>query len=266
MTRSYKKNFGILIIVIILVVSLIGPYLPYHDPFSINLEEGLSPPSSSHLLGQDKLGRDVLSRLIHGARLSLEVGIITVSISLLIGLLLGSVVSFTRPLIGEFIMRLSDIVQAFPGILLAIALASILGPSKNNVILSLSLLGWVGYFRLTRAELLKWKNSTLVMAERCIGASTMRILAIHLLPKIIPILSIQALFGMASAVMAEGALSFLGIGVSLPHPSLGNMIAEARPFIAIAPYLTLFPGFTIMLLILGLHLLGDAMLHPDKEC
>ena len=250
---------GAIIIVILALTALFAPFLAPHDPFVQNLEEGLNGPSWKHLLGQDKLGRDILSRIIFGSRISILVGMVTVAISASFGIVVGSSSGFAGGLADEIVMRIMDILQAFPGILLAIAVMAVRGPGLNNVIIALCVFGWVGYARLVRAQTLSLREREYVLAALALGASNFRIIRKHLLPNLMAPVIVQATFGMATAILAEAGLSFLGLGTQPPQPSWGSMLSEGRQFLLIAPHLTTFPGIAIMLVTLGFNFLGDGL-------
>jgi peptide/nickel transport system permease protein len=205
------------------------------------------------------LGRDILARVISGARVSLLIGLVVVSVSASIGALMGSLAGYYGGIVDEVIGRVIDILLAFPGLLLAIALVAMLGPSLTNVALALSLIGWVGYARVVRAPGLQAREFEYVAAARAIGAATPRILIRHVLPAALPALTVQATLGMAGAILSEAALSFLGLGVQPPTPSWGAMLNYGRAHVLDAPHLTVFPGLAIALLVLGLNLLGDSL-------
>jgi len=250
---------GAMILLLLLGVALLGPAIAPHSPTEQHLEQDLLSPSQDHLLGTDKLGRDILSRILYGSRISLLVGASTVGVSLLIGLSIGSLSGYCGGWVDQLLMRLVDILMAFPGILLAIAFTAVLGPGLNHVILALCLIGWTGYARLVRGEILALREREFILAARALGGSPGRIIVLHLLPHLLPPLLIQATFGMAAAIIAEGSLSFLGLGVQPPTPSWGSMLNEGRQFLLVAPHLTTFPGLAIMITVLGLNLVGDGM-------
>jgi peptide/nickel transport system permease protein len=235
----------------------IAPSVAPLDPLTQHLEEDLRPPSRKYPCGQDKLGRDVLARLVHGARISLAVGVSVVAVSLTLGVILGAMAGIAGGRVDRTIMGLVDILLAFPGLLLAIALAAVLGPSLRNVVLSLSVLGWTGYARLARGQILSLREREFVLATRALGARPLRIVRLHLLPSLLGVLVVQATFGVAGAIVAEGSLSFLGLGVPPPLPSWGAMLADARAYVLVAPHLTVFPAVALMLTVLGVNLLGD---------
>jgi peptide/nickel transport system permease protein len=246
----------------LLLLALAGaaaPLIAPGDPYATALRERLAPARRGHPLGQDTLGRDLLARVLYGARISLVVGAATVAISLAAGVSIGAVAGFAGGWIDEAVARLIDVLLAFPGLLLAIALAAVLGPSLGNVVLALSVLGWTGYARLARAEVTSLRRREFVQAAAALGARPLRILVRHLLPLAAPALLVQATFGMAGAIVAEASLSFLGLGAPPPLPSWGSMIDEGRAFALVAPRLVIWPGLALATTILALQLLGDGL-------
>jgi peptide/nickel transport system permease protein len=239
--------------------ALLAPRIAPFDPSAQALDSGLSGASAAHWLGQDRLGRDILSRLLFGARISLAVGLGTVALSIVPGTLAGALSGFFGGRIDAFFMRICDLLLAFPGLLLAIAVTAMLGPSLPNVIFALSALGWVGYARLIRGQVLKVRETEYVQAARSVGATPFRLLARHVLPNALSPLIVEATFGIGRAVVAEAGLSFLGLGVSPPTPSWGSMIAEGRHFLFVAPHLTLAPGLAIMLTVMAFNFAGDGL-------
>ncbi len=225
----------------------------------IDLATGLAPPSASHLLGQDKLGRDVFARTLAGARVSLTVAAAAVAVSVTIGTGVGALAGFAGGAADVIVMRIVDILLAFPGLLLAIALAGALGPGTANVIVALSVIGWTGYARLVRGEVRRIRAREHVAAAVALGVPGHLVLWRHVLPLVAAPVAVQATFGAAAAVVAEASLSFLGVGVQPPSPSWGSMLAEARSFVVEAPHLVVAPGVAITLFVLVLHLLGDAL-------
>ena len=250
---------GLLIVVLFAAVAVFAPSLAPQGPTTQNLSEDLRPPGSEHLLGQDKLGRDVLSRVIYGARVSLLVGVLVVSISATVGLGIGALAGYAGGRTDELLMRGIDILLAFPGIVLAIGLSAVLGPSLRNVLVALCAIGWTGYARLVRGEVLAWREREFVSAAIALGARPLRVVGRHIIPQLLSPLVVQATFGMAGAIVAEASLSFLGLGVQPPTPSWGAMVNEGRSFLLIAPHVALFPGLAMMLTVLGLNLLGDGL-------
>jgi len=250
---------GLAILVLMICIAVLAPVLASYDPNVQNLSQGLSGPSLEHPLGQDKMGRDILSRLIYGSRISLYVGLTTALISLMIGAVVGTACGYWGGPADEILTRIIDILLAFPGILLALALMATLGPSINNVIMALCAVGWVGYARLARAQALALKERDFVLAARGLGSKTPHIIFHHLIPNLIAPLMVEATFGIGSAIVGEAGLSFLGLGVQPPTPSWGSMLNEGRQFLLVAPHLTLFPGMAIMLVVLGVNFFGDGL-------
>jgi peptide/nickel transport system permease protein len=253
------RNVGAVIVALAVLAAVIGPWLVPFDPSAQELALRLEGPSRLHWLGLDELGRDILARLMSGARVSLVVGLVVVSVSASVGALMGSLAGYYGGIVDEVISRVIDILLAFPGLLLAIALVAVLGPSLTNVALALSLIGWVGYARVVRAQVLQAREFEYVAAARAIGAATPRILIRHVLPAALPALTVQATLGMGGAILSEAALSFLGLGVQPPTPSWGAMLNYGRAHVLDAPHLTVFPGLAIALVVLGLNLLGDSL-------
>jgi peptide/nickel transport system permease protein len=245
--------------VLLALVGAAAPLLARGDPYATVLRERLAPARPGHPLGQDTLGRDVLARLLHGTRISLAVGAATVVISLLVGVSIGAAAGWAGGWMDEALARVIDVFLAFPGLLLAIALAAVLGPSLGNVVLALSALGWTGYARLARVEVASLRRRDFVQGATALGAGPVRILLRHVLPLTAPALLVQATFGMAGAIVAEASLSFLGLGAPPPLPSWGAMIDEGRPFLLVAPRLVLWPGLALATTVLLLQLLGDGL-------
>src|SRR5574341_1406236 len=250
---------GIIILASLLGLAALAPLIAPHSPSEQNLGQDLLPSSGEHLLGTDKLGRDILSRILYGARVSALVGTSTVAVSVLIGIMVGSLSGYFGGWVDQLLMRVVDILMAFPGILLAIAFTAVLGPGLDHVILALGLIGWTGYARLVRAEILAIREREFIQAARALGGSPGRVIFMHMLPNLLPPLLIQATFGVAAAIIAEGSLSFLGLGAQPPTPSWGSMLNEGRQFLLVAPHLTTCPGLAIMLTVLGLNLVGDGL-------
>jgi len=256
---SLSVRFGLVLVVSILLVALLAPWISPQDPDQLNLSRRLEAPSGEHPLGLDELGRDVLSRLIHGARVSVAVGLSVVLLSGALGTAVGSIGGYVGGRLDGALMRLTDVFLAFPGILLAIALVAVLGPALEHVILALVTIGWVGYARLVRGQVLQLREQEFVVAAQSQGLPTTRILIRHVLPNVLPILVVQASLGMAAAILAEASLSFLGLGIQPPTSSWGAMINAGRSHLLDAPHLTLFPGVAILLTVMGLNFLGDGL-------
>ncbi len=250
---------GLLLVVSVMLCAVLAPVLAPQSPTEQVLAEGLKGPSPAHPFGQDRLGRDLLSRTLYGARVSFWVATVAVSISLGIGLLIGAIAGYFGGWTDELLMRLVDVLQAFPGILLAIAFAAILGPSITNVVVALSLIGWVGYARLARGQILVVREMEFVAAARALGGRDMRVIVRHLLPNIIGPILVEASFGFAAMMIAEASLSFIGLGAQPPTPSWGAMLNEARQYLLVAPHLTIFPGLAIVATVMGFNFLGDGL-------
>jgi peptide/nickel transport system permease protein len=253
------RYVGALIVGVIVAAAIVGPWLVPFDPAAQELALRLEGPTWLHWLGLDELGRDILARVLTGARVSLLVGLVVVSVSASIGAALGAIAGYYGGVIDEVVSRVMDVLLAFPGLLLAIAVVAVLGPSLANVVLALTLIGWVGYARVVRGQVLQAREFEYVAAARAIGAGTPRILIRHILPAAFPALSVQATLGMGGAILSEAALSFLGLGVQPPTPSWGAMINYGRAHVLDAPHLTVFPGLAIAAVVLGLNLLGDSL-------
>jgi len=253
-------SFGVVLVVVFAIFALFAPWIAPQDPAFINLPIRLNGPSSAHWFGADELGRDILSRVIYGARISMLVGSCVVATSLALGLIIGSIAGYY----GGFIDRFVNIVvmnafMSFPGILLAIAFVAFRGPGIFNLVLALSLGGWVGYARLVRAQVLAAREREFVEAARALGASDLRIIVRHILPNIIQPVIVQAAIGMAGAILAEATMSFLGLGVPPPTASWGAMLNDGRAHLFDAPHLVLFPALAVMLAVLSFNFIGDAL-------
>ncbi len=239
--------------------ALIAPLFIAADPFQIDLRLILAGPSHGHPLGCDALGRDVLARVLWGARLSLGVSAVVIAVSLSIGSIIGGAAALAGGRIDQLLMRGVDVLLAFPGILLAIALAAILGPGIIDLMIALAAIGWTGYARLVRGEVLSLRERDYVIAAGALGASPARLLFRHLLPGLAGPVAVQATFGIGGIIVAEAALSFLGLGARPPAPTWGNMLDEGRAFLLVAPHLTTAPGVAIGLAVLGFNFLGDGL-------
>ena len=250
---------GAIIVAATAVAALIGPWLTPFDPAAQELPLRLAGPTAAHPFGLDELGRDILARVLAGARISFAVGLAVVSVSASVGTVLGAIAGYFGGVIDDLISRIIDILLAFPGLLLAIALVAVLGPSLANVLLALTVIGWVGYARLVRGQVLRAREFEYVQAARALGASIPRILWRHVIPSAIPAVVVQATLGMAGAIIGEAALSFLGLGVQPPTPSWGTMLNGGRAHLLDAPHLTIFPGVAIALLVLGFNFVGDGL-------
>ncbi len=251
-------RFSLVVMVLWALVAMVAPMLPL-QPDLIDLPRILHGPGAEGWLGADELGRPVLDRMLLGARTSFLVAVGVVTISVLVGSLLGAAAAYSGGLPDQLLVRLVDIFLAFPGILLAIALAGVMGPGIENVIIALSLVGWVGFARLARAQVLSLKGRDHVLAAVALGQGRAYIIRRHLLPLIVAPLIVEATFGVAGIVIAEAGLSFLGLGVQPPDASWGSMIRDGARYMLVAPHLVLAPGIAVMLVVLAVNLLGDRL-------
>lgn len=250
---------GAILLLAIVVIALVGPLLVPYSPTTISLPTLLESPSSQHLFGTDQLGRDILARVIHGAQISLGIGLLVTAISLVLGTLLGLLAGYSGGALDLFFVWLFDTALAIPGLLLAIAIIAVLGPSTLNLIIALSVMGWVGYARLARGLTLRAREVDYVAAAQVSGAGNMRILMVHILPNIAGPLIVQATIGMAGVIITESTLSFLGLAGEVDAPSWGAMLNDGLGYILVAPHLTIFPGIAIALAVLALNFLGDGL-------
>ena len=251
-------RLGAALVLLVVLVAVVVPWVSPYDPAFQLLADRLTPPSLAHPLGLDELGRDMLVRIAIGARLSLAVGLSVVAVSASVGTWLGAVAGYRGGWLDQALSRVMDVLLAFPGLLLAIALVAMLGPGLWHVWLALVSIGWVGYARLVRGLVLKLRELDYVQAARALGASRWWIVRRHLVPAVLPAVLVQATTGMAGVMLSEASLSFLGLGVQPPVPSWGTMLSGGRAHILDAPHVTIVPGLAIALLVLGLNLLGDA--------
>jgi peptide/nickel transport system permease protein len=258
--RQPLAVLGVVLVSIFVLCALFAPWLSPHPPAQLNLAGRLLPPSHQHWFGTDELGRDILSRIVYGARISMTVATSVVALSLLLGVLTGLISGFyggwTDTILNVYV---NNAFLALPGILLAIAFVAFVGPGLLNLIFALSISGWVGYSRLVRAQVMSIKEREFVEAARALGASNLRILCLHILPNIVQPVLVQAAVGMAGAVLAEATLSFLGLGIPPPAPSWGSMLNDARSHLFDAPHLTVFPAIAVMLAVLSFNFIGDAL-------
>jgi ABC-type dipeptide/oligopeptide/nickel transport system permease subunit len=259
--RDFRAWFGIGVVVVLALLALLAPVVARHDPLAIDLVNQLQGPSATHWLGTDIQGRDVWSRLVYGSRVSLSAGVVSQLIALLLGLTLGLAAGYRGGWVDELVMRLADVTLAFPTLLLLIAMAAALQPSLGVVFLTIGVVGWAGMARLVRGQVLVVRQLEFVQASRALGARDVRIVLQHVLPSVIAPVLIAATLGVAAAIMAESALSFLGLGVQPPTPSWGSMIADGRDLNQLrhAPWTSVAPGFAIGAAVLGFNLLGDAL-------
>ncbi|RJP60784.1 MAG: ABC transporter permease [Deltaproteobacteria bacterium] len=261
--RRFRKNrlaaSGTLIVLLLFLVAALAPYISPYDIGDINTKNALQPPSRDHLLGTDQLGRDVLSRMIWGSRISLLVGFVAVGIAIVIGTFLGALAGFYGKWVDNVIMRFVDIMLCFPTFFLILAVIAILEPSIWNIMIVIGVTSWMGVTRLVRAEFLSLKERDFVKAARATGAKNPRIIFLHILPNALSPIWVSATLGVAAAILTESALSFLGIGVQPPTPSWGNILTAGKDNIEIAWWLSLYPGLAILITVLGYNLLGEGI-------
>lgn len=259
--RDPRAMLGIAVVAVMVITAALAPLVSGYDPTRIDLANQLLPPSSTHWLGTDVQGRDVWTRLVFGARVSLTVGLLSQGIALALGLTLGLIAGFHGRWVDEVIMRLADVTLAFPTLLLLIAMVAAFQPSLTVVLVTIGVVGWAGMARLVRGQVLVVRQLEYVQAVRALGAGDVRILLRHILPNVVAPVVIAATLGVAGAIMAEAALSFLGLGVQPPTPSWGAMIADGRDLAQLrdAPWTSVFPGAAIGAAVLGFNLLGDAL-------
>lgn len=250
---------GFIIILLIFVLAMLAPVIAPYDPNEINVKAILLGPSMQHWMGTDGLGRDVLSRMLHGGRISLLVGLVAVGISTLIGILLGAIAGFYRGWVDVFIMRLVDVMLSIPSFFLILAVIAFLTPSIINIMIVIGLTSWMGVTRLVRAEFLSLCEREYVMASRTLGARDYRLIFRHLLPNSLTPIIVSAVLGVAGAVLMESGLSFLGLGVQAPQASWGNILTDGKEYIQFAWWLSLFPGLAILITVLGYNLLGEGL-------
>ena len=256
-----RARFGIAVVATMGIAAIAAPLIAVHDPLAIDLSNYLQKPSGAHWLGTDVQGRDIWARLVYGARVSLTVGFISQGIALFLGVSLGLLAGYYGRWVDEVVMRLADVTLAFPTLLLLIAMVAAFQPSMGVVFATIGVVGWAGMARLVRGQVLVVRQLEYVHAIRALGAKDIRVMLQHVLPNVIAPVVIAATLGVAGAIMAEAALSFLGLGVPPPTPSWGSMIADGRDLDQLrrAPWTSVFPGIAIGAAVLGFNLLGDAL-------
>ncbi len=261
--RYFKRNRlalgGLFVIVLIFLVAGSAPWIAPHDPGKTDISLKLKPPSLRHPLGTDQLGRDVLSRMLYGSRISLSVGFVAVAISLFIGILVGAVAGYYGRWVDSLLMRFVDIMLCFPTFFLILTVVALLGPSIFNIMLVIGITSWMGTSRFVRAEFLSLRERDFVQAARALGVKDGRIIFRHILPNGLAPVFVTATLDVASAILVEAGLSFLGFGVQPPAPSWGNILTEGRTYIFDAWWLTLFPGLAILITVLSFNLFGEGL-------
>ena len=258
-SRNTLSVIGAAVVLSLITISLLAPFLSPYDPTTIDVYNVLSPPGKTHWLGTDELGRDLLSRIIWGSRVSLKVGVVAVSIALMIGILVGSVAGFYGGKVDAVLMRFVDIMLAFPTFFLILAVIAILEPNIYTIMAVIGVTGWMDVARLVRAEFLSLKERDFVDAGRAIGISNARLIFRHILPNALSPVFVAATFGVAGAILTESGLSFLGLGVQPPDPSWGNILTSGKDNIEIAWWLSLYPGLAILITVLSYNLVGEGL-------
>ncbi len=261
--KRFRKNglalVGALIVIFLFIIALMAPVISPYDPGQINIKRVLQEPTAEHIFGTDSLGRDVLSRMIWGSRISLLVGFVAVGIATLIGIFLGALAGYYGRWVDNLIMRFVDIMLCFPTFFLILAVIALLEPNIWNIMIIIGITGWMGVARLVRAEFLSLKERDFTVAEKALGAKDFRIIFRHILPNAMAPILVSATLGVAGAILTESALSFLGIGVQPPTPSWGNILTAGKDNIEIAWWLSLYPGLAILMTVLGYNLLGEGI-------
>ena len=261
--KRFRKNglalVGALIVIFLFIIALMAPVISPYDPGQINIKRVLQEPTAEHIFGTDSLGRDVLSRMIWGSRISLLVGFVAVGIATLIGIFLGALAGYYGRWVDNLIMRFVDIMLCFPTFFLILAVIALLEPNIWNIMIIIGITGWMGVARLVRAEFLSLKERDFTVAEKALGAKNFRIIFRHILPNAMAPILVSATLGVAGAILTESALSFLGIGVQPPTPSWGNILTAGKDNIEIAWWLSLYPGLAILITVLGYNLLGEGI-------
>ena len=257
--RHRSGMVGLVIILLMSLVALFSPILAPFDPLEIHAEDRFHVPEAPYYLGADEFGRDILSRILLGSRLAFSVGLVSVGISTAVGVTIGLVVGYKGGKLDSVIMRIFDALLAFPVILLAIVILAVLGPGSNNAILAIAIVTTPAFARLTRANVMVEKHKEYIEVSKALGANTSRIIFRHIFPNVASTIVVQITITMASAILLESALSFLGLGTPLPAPSWGSMLSIGRGFLHVAPWYSIFPGLAVMILIMGFYLLGDGL-------
>jgi peptide/nickel transport system permease protein/oligopeptide transport system permease protein len=250
---------GLALVLIVVLAGLLAPLISRYDPYAIDMDNALRPPDVAHPFGTDAFGRDVLTRVMYGARFSLQVGVVSRLIALVIGTILGLLAGYYGRRTDRWVMRLADVTLAYPGLLLLIAVMAAVGPSKAALFVALGVVGWAGVARLVRAQVLTIKEREYVLAIRSLGASNTTVIVRHVLPNVLTPIIVIFSMGLGASIMAESSLSFLGLGAQPPTASWGSMISSGIDYLRVAPWLSLAPGIVVTLTVLGFNLLGDAL-------
>ncbi len=257
---SHKSGaVGLIIVVLVFFAGMAAPFIAPFDPLAIDMDHSLLPPSFPHVMGTDFFGRDIFSRLIYGARISLVVSVLSRIIAVILGTFLGILAGYRGGRIDNIIMRFADVTMAYPGLLLLIAVMAVVGPSVTSLFVAIGIVGWAGVARIVRSQVLSLKEREYILAVRSLGGSGWEIALRHLLPNCLPQLLVIFSMGLGGAIMAESSLSFLGLGAQPPDPSWGSMISAGLSYLRVKPWLSIAPGLVITLAVLGFNLLGDAL-------
>jgi peptide/nickel transport system permease protein len=257
LTSNTPALIAVVMLVLLILTAIVGPFLVSYDPLAIDLDSLKQPPNATHLLGTDSIGRDILSRLVAGARISLSVGIIAAALSLCIGIFFGLIAGYFGGKVDAFFSQIFDIFLAFPSLLLAIGISAVMSPGLTSAMLAITLVGWAGFARLVRGITLSLKEQTYVEASQSLGASSARILYKHILPNALPLVIVAGSLRVGGFILLEAALSFLGLGVQPPTPTWGSMISLNRAYINSAPWMVIFPGLAISITVISFNILGD---------
>ncbi|WP_404454256.1 nickel transporter permease [Oceanobacillus kapialis] len=257
--KSKTALIGVIIIALLVLTAIFAPVIATHNPTDQDIVNRYQAPSSEHLLGTDELGRDIFSRIVHGTRISIQIGVIAVGISLIIGVFLGGVAGYFGRWIDQIVMRFIDIMMAFPSILMAIALVAVLGPSLQNAMIAVGIVGIPQFARIVRSAVLSIKENEYIEAAKSIGAKHGRILIQHVLPNCVAPIIVQTTLGIGTAILDAAGLSFLGLGAQPPTPEWGAMLSDGRAAIQNAPWVVAFPGLAIFFVVLGFNLFGDGL-------
>ncbi len=259
LVRHRLAMFGLVILIITIIMAVFGPTLAAYKPEKMDFTARFAPPSLQHLFGTDDFGRDTFTRIVYGARVSLEVGLISVSLAATVGTLLGLLAGYGRRLTDEVIMRAMDVLYAFPAVLLAIAILAALGKGVGNAMIAIGIVYIPIFARITRGEVLSIRNEEFITAARSIGADDLRILVRHILPNILSPIIVETSLSLAFAILAEASLSFFGLGTQPPDASWGRMLSEGRNYFRQSPWMGIFPGLAIMFVVMGFNFLGDGL-------
>lgn len=267
MRKNKLTAFGTIIVGLLALTAIFAPLIVTHEPYEVDIPSALLAPSTEHILGTDYLGRDVFSRMVYASRISLSIGFVAVGISVLIGIIIGSIAGYYGGRTDSVLMRFVDIMLCFPSFFLILAVVAVLEPGIVNIMIVIGITSWMGVARLIRGQILSLREREFILAARALGASDFRIIFFHLIPNAIAPVLVSAVLGVAAAILVESALSFLGLGVQPPAPSWGNILMEGKSSLGVCWWLMLFPGLAIFITVLGYNLLGEGLrehFNPHK--